>query len=115
MFRQTGRVGEQMDAGFDAAGKAGKVALHHRYSLHDEPRVITKGFPGSRQLDATPSAADQRHAEVRLQALDPGARRCESKMRARRAVGNAAAIRHGDKKLKINQIKTHDGSLKSSW
>jgi hypothetical protein len=36
-------------------------------------------------------------------------------MGARRTVGDAAAVCHGDEKLKIDQIKTHGGPLKSSW
>ena len=75
-------------------------------------RMIAQAFAGSREFDAAAAASDQRHAEIGLKPLDPGACRCESEICPRRSMGDAAGIRDRDKKLKIDQIKTHGGSLR---
>src|SRR5579863_4161416 len=75
--------------------------------MHDRACVIAQAFAGSGELNAAATAADQRHAETSLKSLDPGACRCKSQIRARRAIGDAAGVGDRDEKLKIDQIKTH--------
>ena len=79
-----------MDTGPDAAGKAGNVALHHGDLVHDRPCVIAQAFAGSGELNAAATAPHQRHAQISLEPLDPGARRCESQMGAGRTMGDAS-------------------------
>jgi uncharacterized protein len=107
MLRQAGRVGEQVDVCLDATGKGRKIALHHRDILHDEAGVIAKAFTGGGQFNAAAPAPDQQYSEAGFEPLDPGARRCKREMGPRRAMGNAAAVRYRNKKLKVNQIETH--------
>ena len=69
--------------------------------------MIAQAFAGGGEFNAAATAPHQRHAQIGLKPLDPGARRCESQMGTRRTMGDAAAVRHSHEKLKIDQIKTH--------
>src|SRR5579883_2189524 len=74
--------------------------------MHDQAGVIEQAFAGGRQLDAAADALEQGNAERLLQPLDPLARGSQRQMRAVRAMGDAAGIRHRDEKLQINQVET---------
>ena len=69
--------------------------------------MIAQAFAGRGQLDAAAAALQQRDAEGGFEALDPGAGGCQRQMGAQRAMGDAAAVRHRDKQLQVNQIETH--------
>jgi uncharacterized protein len=112
VLRQPGGVGKQVHARFDAAGEAGKVAAHDFDIVHDEPGMLAQGFTGRGQLDAAAATLEECHAKVGFETLDPCACGRESKICAHRAVGDAAAVRHGDEKRKVNQIEAHGRSLK---
>jgi uncharacterized membrane protein YfcA len=77
--------------------------------------MIEQAFAGRGELDAAAPALEQHDAQRILQALDPGAGRSERKMRAVGAARDAAAVRHRDEELQIDQVETHGRHLASSW
>ena len=107
MFGQTGRIGEQMDAGLGAAGESGEIAAHRIDIMNDDPGMIEQAFAGRGQFDAAAAALQQFDAERRLEALDPRAGRGQREMDGQRAARDAAAVGHRDEQLQVNQIETH--------
>ena len=102
IFRQTGRVGEQMHAGPRATGKGGEIAAHRLDIVDDDAGVIEHAFAGGRQLDAAAAAGEQGNAEALLQPLDPLAGRCQRQMHTLRPTGDAAGFRHRDEARRGN-------------
>jgi len=82
MFCQPGRIGKQMHAGPNATGERGKVASHRFDIVNDQSGMIAKVFTSRGQLNTTAATLEQSDAKIGLQALDPGACGCESKVYA---------------------------------
>lgn len=107
MFREPGGIGEQVHARAQAARKAGEIAAHRFHILNNQARVVEQTFAGGCEFDAAASTLEQRHAERRLQALDPRAGRGQREVAAIGAACDAAGIGHCDEELEIDQIETH--------
>src|ERR1700722_11455318 len=98
-----------MHAGPGAAGVSRKIGAHLINIMDDDPGVTEQAFACRGRLDAATSALQQSDAKGGFQALDPGARRRQSEMGARRTLRDAAAVGHRDEQGKVNQIETHGG------
>ena len=85
MLGQTGRIGQQMNAGLGAAGESGEIAAHRIDIMDDDPGVIEQAFAGRGQLDAAAAALQQYDAKRSLEALDPRAGRRQREMGSQRA------------------------------
>jgi hypothetical protein len=94
-------------AGAPATGKGGEIAAQRLDIVQDDPGVIEQAFAGRGQFDAAAAALEQRHAERRLEALDPLAGGGQRQMHAGCACGDAAGLGDRDEELKIDQIEAH--------
>ena len=113
MFGKPDGVGEQRDAGFQAARVTAEIAAHRLDILQHDAGVAEQRFAGRGQHDAAPATRQKRHAERRFQRLDPRTRRRQRQMRTGRAMRDAVRFRNGHEQLKIDQIEPHPRPLPS--
>ncbi|MNN31496.1 hypothetical protein D3C81_1451850 [compost metagenome] len=101
-------IGEHPHVAFHAGCVFLKVATELFQLADHAPCMGQQRFPRAGDLHAMTAPAEQLHAHVFLQILDPGAGSREREMRTFGAASEAAGLRDMREEFQVDEIKAHE-------